>query len=181
MPGDFVEDMKGDAAARRALSGQTMFEDLGEPIQKLLLEVEKEGKAVDEKTLELLTHVTVKQLAKIFEMLGQGEDPETILAWLKRRARKNKGGQDDFAKDRKEMIKTGAERDPIAFFKAIEEANAEKEKEYQEMEEERAQLRLAKTGEREKARKEKQKALDEAKKAVVEEGGWWKATDHVPE
>ena len=180
MPADTVENIKGDAESRRNLSGNNLFCNLGEPIQNILIEVSSNGKEVEDKTLELLSHITVKQLAKIWEMLGQGEDPETILAWLKRRARKNKGNDDSSAKDRKAMIKTGAERDPIAFFKALEAANEEKAKEFEEMNEERAQLRLAKAGEREKARKEKQKALDEAKKAVEDEGGWWKATDHVP-
>eukprot|EP00754_Rhynchopus_humris_P021737 Rhum_TRINITY_DN14758_c0_g2::Rhum_TRINITY_DN14758_c0_g2_i1::g.112933::m.112933 len=180
MPADTAENIKGDAEARRNLSGNNLFCNLGEPIQNILIEVSSNGKEVEDKTLELLSHITVKQLAKIWEMLGQGEDPETILAWLKRRARKNKGNDDSSAKDRKAMIKTGAERDPIAFFKALEAANEEKAKEFEEMNEERAQLRLAKAGEREKARKEKQKALEEAKKAVEDEGGWWKATDHVP-
>ena len=181
MPGDEVEDMHGDAEARRSLVGNNMFENLGEPIKKLLVEVEGTGKEIDDKTMELLQHITVKQLAKIFEMLGQGEDPETILAWLKRRARKNKAGKDDWAEERKAMIQTGAERDPVAFFKAIEEANAERAKEFEEMEQERDQLRLAKTKEREAKRKENAEKLQEAKKAVEDEGGWWKATEHMPE
>ena len=178
---DEKEDMAADAAGRRSLTGTNLFENLGDPIKNLILEVEGQGKEVDVKTVELLQHITVKQLAKIFEMLGQGEDPETILAWLKRRARKNKAGKDEWAEDRKAMIKTGAERDPVAFFKAIESANAERAQEFQEMEEEREKLRLAKAKEREKARAEKKNDLDNAKKALEDEGGWWKATDHMPE
>eukprot|EP01061_Rhynchopus_euleeides_P045784 TRINITY_DN83_c0_g1_i1.p1 TRINITY_DN83_c0_g1~~TRINITY_DN83_c0_g1_i1.p1 ORF type:complete len:1783 (+),score=668.90 TRINITY_DN83_c0_g1_i1:154-5502(+) len=181
MPGDVVEDIQADAASRRNLAGNNLFENLGDPIQKLLLEVSSQGKEVDDRTMELLQHITVKQLAKIFEMLGQGEDPETILAWLKRRARKNQKGEDNWAEERKAMIKTGAERDPVAFFKEIEAANAAMAQEFQDMEEERQQLRLAKAKEREKARGEKQKELEAAKKAIEDEGGWWKATDHMPE
>ena len=181
MPGDFKEDMSADASNRRELMGNNLFENLGDPIKNILLQLTQDGKEVDQDTLQLLQHITVKQLAKVFDMLNQEEDPETILAWLKRRARKNRGGEDDWKEERKKLVSTGAERDPIAFYKAIEDANAAKAEEYQQMEEERAQLRMAKAKEREKSRKKKQDDLVEAKKAIEDEGGWWKATDHMPE
>eukprot|EP00659_Diplonema_papillatum_P009259 gene9259-14345_t len=179
---DTRENMKDDAEARRSLVGNNVFENLGEPIKRIILQVEQEnGKEVDEATLQLLQHITVKQLAKIFDMLGQGEDPETILAWLKRRARKNKGNDDGWKEERKALIKTGAERDPIAFFKAIEQANADRTAELEAQAEEREQLRLARAKERDAARAELTKQLDDAKKAMADEGGFWKATDVMPE
>eukprot|EP01059_Diplonema_ambulator_P023867 TRINITY_DN394_c0_g2_i9.p1 TRINITY_DN394_c0_g2~~TRINITY_DN394_c0_g2_i9.p1 ORF type:complete len:2543 (+),score=1190.19 TRINITY_DN394_c0_g2_i9:95-7723(+) len=181
MPGDVKEDIEASALARRNLKGCNLFENLGDPIKDLIIQVEKEGKNVDESTLELLQHITVKQLAKIFDMLGDGQDPETILAWLKRRARKNKAGKEEGIDERKRLIQTGAERDPIAFYKALEAANQKKQEEFEQMEEERQQLRLAKTKEREKARAQKEKELEEAKKALEDEGGWWKATDYMPD
>eukprot|EP01063_Lacrimia_lanifica_P031729 TRINITY_DN5295_c1_g1_i3.p2 TRINITY_DN5295_c1_g1~~TRINITY_DN5295_c1_g1_i3.p2 ORF type:complete len:1724 (+),score=863.55 TRINITY_DN5295_c1_g1_i3:155-5326(+) len=164
------EDMKGSAAERRALSGNNLFENLGKPIQDLLMALQEDGKETDDKTMELLTHVTVKQLAKIFEMLNQGEDPETILAWLKRRARKNKNKAESGLDDKKALIKTGADRDPIAFYKELEAENAKKEEEWAEMEEERAQLRKARANERERKRKERDEAQKAADEALQAEG-----------
>eukprot|EP00659_Diplonema_papillatum_P014676 gene14676-22452_t len=182
LKGDAVhEDLKDDATNRRNISGNNLFENLGDPIKNIILQVEREGKDVDETTLELLQHITVKQLAKIFDMLGQGEDADTILAWLKRRARKNKAGQDDWKEERKKLIETGARRNPVEFYKAIEEENAKKQEEYDQMAEDRAQLRLAKAKQREKDRSAFFEKMEEAKKAMEDEGVWWKAVDVMPE
>eukprot|EP01062_Namystynia_karyoxenos_P030913 TRINITY_DN22995_c0_g1_i1.p1 TRINITY_DN22995_c0_g1~~TRINITY_DN22995_c0_g1_i1.p1 ORF type:complete len:421 (+),score=153.23 TRINITY_DN22995_c0_g1_i1:82-1263(+) len=85
-----------------SISKDPRFADLGEPIQKLLLKLAEGGDGVDDETVAMLTHVGVRQLAKVYEMLGQGADPETILAWLKQRARE--------ARDRKEKVQRAVEQ-----------------------------------------------------------------------
>eukprot|EP01062_Namystynia_karyoxenos_P075285 TRINITY_DN724_c0_g1_i6.p1 TRINITY_DN724_c0_g1~~TRINITY_DN724_c0_g1_i6.p1 ORF type:complete len:1692 (+),score=776.26 TRINITY_DN724_c0_g1_i6:128-5077(+) len=178
---DVAEDMQGDAEGRRNLQLNKAFGDLGEPIQKILVALADDGVETDEKTLQLLTHITVKQLAKVWEMLGSGEDPDTILAWLKRRARKNKKKSEPAVDQLKEKIRTGADRDPIAFFKELEAANQEKIREQQEMQEERDKLRQAKAKERERKREEQQKAMEDAKKAMAADGEKFNAAEALPE
>eukprot|EP00662_Eupelagonemidae_sp_cell21_P055736 gene55736-34226_t len=176
---DVVEDLKGGAEARRNLTGNNLFCNLGEPIQNIILALEEDGKETDDRTMKLLSHITVKQLAKIFDMLGQGEEAETILAWLKRRARKNKKKGDPDADALKEKIQTNAARDPIAYFKELERANQEQIRENQEKQEERDILRAAKTKEREQKRDAAAEQAAEAKKAMEEDGQVWKPEENL--
>eukprot|EP00756_Hemistasia_phaeocysticola_P014106 Hpha_TRINITY_DN15322_c2_g6::TRINITY_DN15322_c2_g6_i2::g.91525::m.91525 len=174
---DQREDMRADAEGRRNLQGRNKFTDLGKPIQDILLKLEEEGDFTDDKTLDLLKHVPVKALAKVFDMLSEGKDPETILAWLKRRARRSKKKSDKNVDELKEKIQTGATRDPIAFFKEFEKENQKRIEEEQQAQEDRDKLRAAKCNEREKKRKEQQQAMEDAKKAMAEDGQDFNATD----
>lgn len=76
------EDRKKEAEARRKLEGNTLFDDLGDPIKQVLLASAGDGKKHDDETLKKLSKVSVKQLAKVYEMLGKGDDPEMIIMFL---------------------------------------------------------------------------------------------------
>ena len=80
------DQMAMEAARRRQLEGNTDFQMLGEPIQKLLLRVSND---VSSTRLERLTKVSVRLLAQVFDMLSVEEDPDTILAWLDNELEKN--------------------------------------------------------------------------------------------
>mgnify|MGYP001591582405 FL=1 len=122
MAGDSREARIRDAERRRQLEGNTLFCNLGEPIQKLLMQVQND---VSQAEMQLLSKITVRQLAKVYDMLALEEDPEKILAWLKREARKNAGEVDPDGRRRRDKVSTGANRDAISFYKELEKKNVE--------------------------------------------------------
>ena len=86
-----ADEVKTNDVRKAALASSMAFQNLGEPIQKLLFILNSE---VCEEDLTLLSKITVRQLAKVFDMTASGEDPEKILAWLRRTAQRN-GESDD--------------------------------------------------------------------------------------
>jgi len=176
---DCREDMHGDAEARRNLQGNNSFQNLGGKAQEIIIMLTSQGADVSDKTMDLLKHIPVKLLAKVYEM--QDKDPETILAWLKRRARKARAKNDPGVDDLKDQIKTGASRDPIAFFKEFEKENQRRIEEEQEAQEERDKLRAAKIAERQKKREQQEKDMEAAKAAMKEDGQDFNAAEAMPE
>eukprot|EP00756_Hemistasia_phaeocysticola_P011501 Hpha_TRINITY_DN15124_c0_g3::TRINITY_DN15124_c0_g3_i1::g.129494::m.129494 len=83
-----------------AICDDPRFADLGEPIKRLLIQLAEGGDGVDEETVAMLTHVGVRQLAKVYEMLETGADPQTILAWLKQRARAAREREEELQRQR---------------------------------------------------------------------------------
>ena len=65
-------------------TGKIRFGDLGDQIQKLLRSLKRE---VSDEELNLLSTITVREMARIYDMMGQGKTPEDILAWLLQRAK----------------------------------------------------------------------------------------------
>eukprot|EP01061_Rhynchopus_euleeides_P045785 TRINITY_DN83_c0_g1_i10.p1 TRINITY_DN83_c0_g1~~TRINITY_DN83_c0_g1_i10.p1 ORF type:complete len:1894 (+),score=550.29 TRINITY_DN83_c0_g1_i10:110-5791(+) len=161
--------------------GTPLFDNLGQPVKELLLEVASRGSEVSEGTLELLQHVTVKQLAMIFEMLGHGEDAETILIWLKRRGRKARahGTATEAALPQPDV--TDPHHDPVAYLQALEEANAAKAQELQEAEDDRDLLRRARAPKRAKALATQQEARAAAQQTLQESGAVWDPVGHLGE
>ena len=111
-----------DAQRRRNLEGNNLFCNLGEPIQKLLMQVHKN---ISNDELKILSKITVRQLAKVFDMLSLGEDPDKILFWLQREALRAQGKEEAVKTSRKNKIDTGAARDAVAFYKELEKKNME--------------------------------------------------------
>ena len=68
------------------MTSSTAFKTLGVPIEGLLFILDSE---VPDDDLTLLSKITVRQLAKVFDMTASGEDPEKILAWLRCKAQPN--------------------------------------------------------------------------------------------
>eukprot|EP00662_Eupelagonemidae_sp_cell21_P039919 gene39919-12889_t len=67
--------------------GGARVDDLGEPVQKLLRELKGRGREVDQETIDLLSHITVRQLATIYDKIGeQQQEPEVMLGFLRKRA-----------------------------------------------------------------------------------------------
>ena len=155
---DYKARMKQEAESRRNLEGNTLFEDLGEPIQKLLQAVSKD---ITNEELQLFSKISVRLLAKVYDMLSSQEDPDKILAWLQQQVRlQNKENKDD-------SISKRAARDPIAFYKELEKKNQEMLDSFSKAESEREALRKANLAERELRRQEAEKkaALDRERAA----------------
>eukprot|EP00759_Apiculatamorpha_spiralis_P046096 PhF_6_TR42696/c1_g2_i1/m.64460 len=144
------DEIKSNEVRRQALESNITFQNLGEPIQKLLFLLNAE---VSEDDLSLLSKITVRQLAKVFDMMSSGEDPDKILAWLKRTAKRNADGDDPYQNERKKKVHTGASRDPIAFYKEIERRNNELQERHKKAAEARAKERAANIARREEERK----------------------------
>lgn len=141
-----------EAQARRNLEGNTTFEHLGKPIQKLLQQVTK---GVTDQQLQLFSKVTVKQLAKVFDMLGQEEDPDKILMWLTRDARRQQGLEEEEKKARRNNKKKDSQtQDAIAFYRELEKKNLELMETIKKQAAEREQVRAAAAVERKKRRTE---------------------------
>ncbi len=64
--------------------GTIRFDDLGDPIKKLVKALKRE---VSDEEMHLLSTVTVMEMAKIYDMMGVDEDPEKIVSWLLKRAK----------------------------------------------------------------------------------------------
>jgi hypothetical protein len=143
------------------------FQNLGKPIQDLLFLLNSE---VSDDDLNLLSKITVRQLAKVFDMMSSGEDPEKILAWLRRTAKRNVDGDDPYQNERKKKVVTGASRDPINFYKEIERRNLELQERHKKAAEIREQERKANIVRREEERK-KQAAKAAEEKARAEANG----------
>eukprot|EP00760_Papus_ankaliazontas_P020093 PhM_4_TR18100/c2_g1_i1/m.57096 len=171
-----MSDSADTEIRRQALESNIAFQDLGEPIQKLLLLLNAE---VSEEDLSLLSKITVRQLAKVFDMLGSGEDPEKIMAWLRRTARRNIDGDDPYANERKKKVFTGASRDPIAFYKEIERRNIELQERHRKAGEEREKQRKANLAKREEQRKAQAARIAEEKKRAEENGENTTALDRL--
>ena len=145
------ETQEAEAQRRRTLEGNTLFCNLGEPIQKLLMQVHKDLSNDD---LKLLSRITVRQLAKVFDMLSLGEDPDKILFWLQREALRAAGKEDTLKSGRKKKIETGAARDAVAFYKELEKKNMELMAKFKEQQVDREKQRKANIEERRKRREE---------------------------
>lgn len=171
-----IENIKKEADARRDLTTNIYFQDLGKPIQDLLLQISKD---VSDADLQLLSKIGVKQLAKIFDMLGQGEDPEKILLWLKRRAAIAATGEDPYKAERKQKIKTGASRNAVEFFHQIEQMNKERAAEMEKRAEEREKERLANLEKRKRKLAEAQAAAAAAAEEAKKNGENTTAVDRM--
>eukprot|EP00756_Hemistasia_phaeocysticola_P066364 Hpha_TRINITY_DN9181_c0_g1::TRINITY_DN9181_c0_g1_i1::g.94613::m.94613 len=96
------------------VAGSANFEHLGDAVQKLLIKLEGKGGKIAEEDLELLQHISVRQLAKIYEMMGEEEeDPEAQLARLKEMAEKTKAAKEK-KREREEKPKDGGDEDSKA-------------------------------------------------------------------
>lgn len=162
---------KRDAESRRNLEGNVLFQDLGEPIQKLLQAVTKD---ITNEELQLFTKVSVRLLTKVFNMLSAQEDPDKILAWLKAEAaRANGPGRGD-----PELAKKAA-RDPIAFYKELEKRNEDMLKDFKKAEEERERERLAGLAERKLRREEAERKAREDAERAAKNGDTTEAVDRM--
>jgi hypothetical protein len=148
---DSRESRAAEAERRRKLEGNTHFADLGEPIQKLLLQISKD---ISESEIQKFTKVTVRQLAKVFDMLALEEDPDKILAWLRREIDKNDPSKNKERDRHRQTVKTGASRDAIAFYKELEKKNIELMEKMKESAKEREEQRTANIAERKKRREQ---------------------------
>eukprot|EP00759_Apiculatamorpha_spiralis_P022406 PhF_6_TR26640/c0_g1_i1/m.38594 len=92
------------------------LEDLGQPVQDLIHLIGED--LVSEADLDALTKISVKQLAKVYEMLSDGEDAAKILAWLRRVLNKV---DDAYQNERKKKAFQGAARNPFQYFREMEE------------------------------------------------------------
>ena len=165
---DNKETRLDDAERRRSLEGNTLFCNLGEPIQKLLVQLAKD---VSDAELELFSKVTVRQLAKVYDMLALEEDPEKILAWLKRETLRTRGMDPGAPNPRlREKVRSGASRDPIAFYKEVEQKNIEMLEKFKKAQEEREQLRAQNVAQR---RQRRQKVMEERsrEREIAEKNG----------
>ena len=101
------------------------FADLGEVVQDLLRSIESHGHTVDTSTLGTLQTLTVKTLAKVYDMMAASEDPETILSWLMRRRRGREGRKPTaWEAERKAILQEQNERNPREHFQRLEASNA---------------------------------------------------------
>lgn len=156
-----------EAERRRSLEGNNLFANLGDPIKKLLMQVNKD---VSNEDLSLYSKISVRQLAKVFDMLALEEDPDKILAWLHREALRARGIDPGAPKDHGRGIRTGAARDPIKFYKELEKKNLELMEKFQKAEEERVQDRSLNVAERKRRREEKDKQAAEEKEQALKTG-----------
>ena len=158
-----------EAKNRRSLQGNTLFKDLGEPIQRLLLQISKD---ISDKELELFSKVSVRMLAKVYDMLSVEEDPEKILSWLRREARRA-AGEDVDAEDkkkRKSRVATGASRDAVEFYKELERKNVELIESMKKAASEREEQRTKNAAERKKRQAAAKERAEEERKRAEELG-----------
>ncbi|RNF01518.1 putative Unc104-like kinesin [Trypanosoma rangeli] len=128
------------------------LEDLGEPIRRLLLQMQRN---LTDEELDVFTKVRVRQLAKVYDMLALEEDPERILAWLKKEHLKAKGIDPEEVNEKtRTKVLTEGGRDPIAYFKEIERKNMELMAKLKEAQEEREKKRAENIAERQRRREE---------------------------
>eukprot|EP01062_Namystynia_karyoxenos_P072313 TRINITY_DN6838_c0_g2_i1.p1 TRINITY_DN6838_c0_g2~~TRINITY_DN6838_c0_g2_i1.p1 ORF type:complete len:981 (+),score=289.79 TRINITY_DN6838_c0_g2_i1:84-3026(+) len=66
----------------------TRFEHLGGPIQELLREIGREGDDMSAEDAQFFARVPVRMQALAWERLGQGGDPQAVLAWLRKQGLK---------------------------------------------------------------------------------------------
>ena len=137
---------KAEADRRRSLEGNILYQDLGEPIQKLLQAV---SMSITNEELALFSKISVRLLAKVFNMLNAQEDPDKILSWLREEAKRQAGGN----KVDPELQKNVA-KDPIAFYRELEKRNEAMLDSFRKAEEERERERLAGMAERKRRRGE---------------------------
>ncbi|CUI15184.1 inositol 5-phosphatase 1, putative [Bodo saltans] len=159
---DNRETRQADAEKRRALDGNTLFENLGEPIKRLLMQVNKD---VSNEDLSLYSKITVRQLAKVFDMLALEEDPEKILAWLHREALRGRQNDPGAPKQHGGGIRQGAARDPIKFYKELEKKNLELMEKFQKAQADREEDRALNVAERKRRREQRDKEAEEEKTA----------------
>ena len=172
---DSRQDRAEEAERRRKLEGNTLFSDLGEPIQKLLMQVAKD---ITDAELKSFSKVTVRQLAKVFDMLAVEEDPDKILAWLKREMNKNSAGG-VVTQQHRNTVKTGAARDAVKFYQELEKKNMELMEKMKDSAQEREQKRSANIAERKKRREQAQKEAAEAREREEKTGVKTNAVDKL--
>ncbi|RNF05013.1 putative Unc104-like kinesin [Trypanosoma conorhini] len=126
--------------------------DLGEPIRRLLLQIQRN---LTDEELDMFAKIRVRQLAKVYDMLALEEDPERILAWLKKEHLKAKGidPEEAMEKTRNKVLTEGG-RDPIAYFKEIERKNMELMEKLKQTQKEREKKREENIAERRRRREE---------------------------
>jgi hypothetical protein len=164
---DTRESRAAEAERRRGLEGNTMFENLGEPIQRLLLSVSKDVSSED---MKLLSKVTVRQLAKVFDMLALEEDPEKILVWIRKEALRAQGINVDDKKIHNQRVATNATRDAVAFYKELEKKNMELIESMKNAQKDREEKRTTNIAERRRRREEAVTQAAEAKQRALESG-----------
>ena len=162
-----------EAERRRSLEVNTQFQNLGEPIQKLLLQLAQD---VSSEEIQMFSKVTVRQLAKVYDMLNLEEDPEKILAWLRREAMKARGKEVPDGGRVKDKVRTGASRDPIGFYKELERKNMDLMEKFKKDQEDREQLRSTNIAERRQRRAEAQAKAQEERAQEAKTG---ESTDSV--
>ena len=124
----------------------------------------------------MLSKVTVRQLAKVYDMLALEEDPEKILVWLKREAARAQGLEDPTKKKHPKRVATNATRDAIAFYKELEKKNMELMDAMKRAQDEREEQRKANIAERRRRREEAVARAAEAKQRARESGEAVKST-----
>ncbi|CUI15100.1 inositol 5-phosphatase 1, putative [Bodo saltans] len=111
------------SSQQQQLEGNTLFEHLGEPMKRLLLQVHRD---ISDNDLTMYSKISVRQMAKVFDMLSLEEDPDKILAWLHREA-----SRDQQQGNRRDPGATGGRRgdgirqstvaaDPIKLYRELE-------------------------------------------------------------
>lgn len=164
--------LKEDAERRRNLEGNVLFQDLGEPIQKLLQAVTKE---ITNEEMQLLSKVSVRLLTKVFNMMNAQEDPDKILAWLHQEAKR----QQQLGKPADKETQRRAAQDPIAFYRELEKKNEQMLAAFKAAEEERERQRLASLAERKRRREEAERKAAEDRERAAKHGDTTDAVDRL--
>lgn len=162
---------KAEAERRRNLEGNILYQDLGEPIQKLLQAV---SMSITNEELALLSKVSVRLLTKVFNMLNAQEDPDKILSWLREEAKRQSGGNKVDPDLQKQIAK-----DPIAFYRELEKRNEAMLESFRKAEEERERERLAGMAERKRRREEAERKAKEDAERAAKNGDTTDAVDRL--
>jgi hypothetical protein len=142
----------------------------------LLMQVSKD---VSNEDLTLYSKITVRQLAKVFDMLALEEDPEKILAWLHREALRGRQNDPGVPKQHGGGIRQGAARDPIKFYKELEKKNLELMEKFQKAQENREEDRALNIAERKRRREQRDKEAEEEKVAGGGDAGDQSSVDKL--